>query len=135
MKAFLLLLTLLQDVPTIEFPEPLQPAPQIEDEPQPQPTADTFATDQLYLIQSDLSLVISPESSLSARSLCACLHAVSYALNATATSSAGGCGRPSGGVVCAAVTFKIRRLRSTTSADPAGRISSSAVPAASPRTT
>jgi hypothetical protein len=58
MKAILLLLTLLQDVPTIEFPEPLQPAPQIEDEPQPIQTADTFATDQLYLIQSDLSLVI-----------------------------------------------------------------------------
>ena len=58
MKAILLLFALLQDVPTIEFPTPLQPAPQIEDEPQPQPTADTFATDQLYLIQSDLSLVI-----------------------------------------------------------------------------
>jgi len=58
MKAFLLLLALLQDVPTIEFPEPLQPAPQIEDNPQPIQTADTFSTDQLYLIQSDLSLVI-----------------------------------------------------------------------------
>jgi hypothetical protein len=58
MKALFLLLTLLQDVPTIEFPEPPQPAPQIEDEPQPIQTADTFATDQLYLIQSDLSLVI-----------------------------------------------------------------------------
>jgi len=55
MKAFLLLLTLLQDVPTIEFPTPLQPAPQIEDEPQPIQTADTFSTDQLYLIQSDIS--------------------------------------------------------------------------------
>ena len=58
MKALFLLLTLLQDVPTIEFPEPLQPTPQVEDEPQPIQTADTFATDQLYLIQSDLSLVI-----------------------------------------------------------------------------
>jgi len=58
MRALFLLLTLLQDVPTIEFPEPLQPTPQIEDNPQPTPTADTFATDQLYLIQSDLSLVI-----------------------------------------------------------------------------
>jgi len=58
MKAILLLLALLQDVPTIEFPEPLQPAPQIEDNPQPIQTADTFSTDQLYLIQSDLSLVI-----------------------------------------------------------------------------
>jgi hypothetical protein len=58
MKALILLLMMLQDVPTIEFPEPPQPAPQIEDEPQPQPTVDTFATDQLYLIQSDLSLVI-----------------------------------------------------------------------------
>jgi hypothetical protein len=58
MKSLLLLLTLLQDVPTIQFPEPLQPTPQIEDEPQPIQTADTFATDQLYLIQSDLSLVI-----------------------------------------------------------------------------
>jgi hypothetical protein len=58
MKAFLLLLMMLQDVPTIEFPEPLQPTPQIEDEPQPIQTADTFSTDQLYLIQSDLSLVI-----------------------------------------------------------------------------
>ena len=58
MKALFLLLMMLQDVPTIEFPEPLQPTPQIEDEPQPQPTADTFSTDQLYLIQSDLSLVI-----------------------------------------------------------------------------
>ena len=58
MKALFLLLMMLQDVPTIEFPEPLQPTPQIEDNPQPAPTADTFATDQLYLIQSDLSLVI-----------------------------------------------------------------------------
>jgi hypothetical protein len=58
MKAFLLLLMMLQDVPTIEFPTPPQPTPQIEDEPQPIQTADTFATDQLYLIQSDLSLVI-----------------------------------------------------------------------------
>ena len=58
MRALFLLLTLLQDVPTIDFPEPLQPTPQIEDNPQPQPTADTFSIDQLYLIQSDLSLVI-----------------------------------------------------------------------------
>ena len=84
---------------------------------------------------ASFSLLISPESSLSARSDCACRHATSYARKATATSSAGGCGRPSGGVVWAAVTFKIRRRKSTTSADPAGRISSSAVPAARPLTT
>jgi hypothetical protein len=58
MKALFLLLTLLQDVPTIEFPTPSQPAPQIEDEPQPIRIVDTFSTDQLYLIQSDLSFVI-----------------------------------------------------------------------------
>jgi hypothetical protein len=59
MKALILLLfALLQDVPTIEFPEPPQPAPVIADDPQPAPSADTFATDQLYLIQSDLALVI-----------------------------------------------------------------------------
>jgi hypothetical protein len=59
MRFAFLLLSLLQDGQTIEFPEPLQPAPVIEQErTEPAPSADTFATDQLYLIQSDISLVI-----------------------------------------------------------------------------
>ena len=58
MKAILLLLALLQDTPAITFPEPNrpEPAPVIEDSPKP--SADTFATDQLYLIQSDVALVV-----------------------------------------------------------------------------
>ena len=58
MKAIILLLALLQDAPAITFPEPLkpEPAPVIEDAPKP--TADTFSTDQLYLIQSDVALVV-----------------------------------------------------------------------------
>jgi hypothetical protein len=59
MRAFLLLLSLLQDGQTIEFPEPPEPAPVIQEErTEPAPNADTFSTDQLYLIQSDISLVI-----------------------------------------------------------------------------
>ena len=58
MRAILLLLTMLQDTPAITFPEPLRPdpAPVIEDSPKP--SADTFQTDQLYLIQSDVALVV-----------------------------------------------------------------------------
>ena len=58
MRAIILLLALLQDTPAITFPEPLRPdpAPVIEDGPKP--TADTFQTDQLYLIQSDVALVV-----------------------------------------------------------------------------
>jgi hypothetical protein len=58
MRCFILLLALLQDAPAITFPEPLrpEPAPVIEDAPKP--TADTFSTDQLYLIQSDVALVV-----------------------------------------------------------------------------
>ncbi|MFN9294317.1 MAG: hypothetical protein ACK6EB_40055, partial [Planctomyces sp.] len=56
MRILLLLLTMLQDG-TIEFPEPPAPSPVIHDT-QPQPSVDTFATDQLYLIQSDIALVI-----------------------------------------------------------------------------
>jgi hypothetical protein len=59
MRLFILLASLLQDGQTIEFPEPPQPAPVIQEErTEPQPNADTFSTDQLYLIQSDISLVI-----------------------------------------------------------------------------
>jgi len=57
MRILLLLLTMLQDG-TIEFPEPPAPSPVIQDDTQPQPSVDTFATDQLYLIQSDIALVI-----------------------------------------------------------------------------
>ena len=58
MRAIILLLALLQDAPAITFPEPLrrEPAPVIEDAPKP--SADTFSTDQLYLIQSDVALVV-----------------------------------------------------------------------------
>ena len=58
MRAIILLLALLQDTPAITFPEPLrpEPAPVIEDAPKP--SADTFQTDQLYLIQSDVALVV-----------------------------------------------------------------------------
>ena len=58
MRAIILLLALLQDTPAITFPEPFrpEPAPVIEDAPKP--TADTFSTDQLYLIQSDVALVV-----------------------------------------------------------------------------
>lgn len=58
MRCLLLLLALLQDAPAITFPEPLrpEPAPVIEDAPKP--SADTFQTDQLYLIQSDVALVV-----------------------------------------------------------------------------
>ena len=58
MRAIILLLALLQDAPAITFPEPLRPdpAPVIEDAPKP--SADTFQTDQLYLIQSDVALVV-----------------------------------------------------------------------------
>ncbi|MFN9287223.1 MAG: hypothetical protein ACK6EB_04075, partial [Planctomyces sp.] len=57
MRILLLLLTMLQDG-TIEFPEPPAPSPVVVDDTQPQPSVDTFATDQLYLIQSDIALVI-----------------------------------------------------------------------------
>jgi hypothetical protein len=60
MRLLFLLASLLQDGQTvIEFPEPPEPAPVIQEErTEPAPNADTFATDQLYLIQSDISLVI-----------------------------------------------------------------------------
>ena len=58
MRLILLLLTMLQDGNAIEFPEPPAPAPVVVDDTQPQPSVDTFATDQLYLIQSDIALVI-----------------------------------------------------------------------------
>ena len=58
MRALLLLLTMLQDGSAIEFPEPPAPVPVVVDDTQPQPSVDTFATDQLYLIQSDIALVI-----------------------------------------------------------------------------
>ncbi|MFN9287023.1 MAG: hypothetical protein ACK6EB_03060, partial [Planctomyces sp.] len=58
MRAILLLLTMLQDGGTIDFPEPPAPSPVIQDDTQPQPSVDTFSTDQLYLIQSDIALVI-----------------------------------------------------------------------------
>jgi hypothetical protein len=59
MRLFILLASLLQDGQTIEFPEPPEPTPVIQEErTEPAPSADTFATDQLYLIQSDLALVI-----------------------------------------------------------------------------
>ncbi len=57
MRILLLLLTMLQDG-TIDFPEPPAPLPVVVDDTQPQPSVDTFATDQLYLIQSDIALVI-----------------------------------------------------------------------------
>jgi len=53
MKIILLLLTMLQDGNAIEFPEPPAPAPVVVDDTQPQPSVDTFSTDQLYLIQSE----------------------------------------------------------------------------------
>jgi hypothetical protein len=58
MRAILLLLTMLQDGNAIDFPEPPAPSPVIQDDAAPQPSVDTFATDQLYLIQSDIALVI-----------------------------------------------------------------------------
>jgi len=58
MRALLLLLTMLQDGNAIEFPEPPAPSPVVVDDTAPQPSVDTFSTDQLYLIQSDLSFVI-----------------------------------------------------------------------------
>jgi hypothetical protein len=58
MRLILLLLTMLQDGNAIEFPEPPAPSPVVVDDTQPQPSVDTFATDQLYLIQSDIALVI-----------------------------------------------------------------------------
>ena len=58
MRLILLLLTMLQDGSAIEFPEPPAPAPVVVDDTQPQPNVDTFGTDQLYLIQSDIALVI-----------------------------------------------------------------------------
>jgi hypothetical protein len=58
-RLLFLLASLLQDGQTIVFPEPPEPAPVIQEErTEPQPSADTFQTDQLYLIQSDLALVI-----------------------------------------------------------------------------
>ena len=58
MRVIFLLLTMLQDGNAIELPEPPAPAPVIQDDMQPQPSVDTFSTDQLYLIQSDIALVI-----------------------------------------------------------------------------
>ena len=62
MRLFLLCLLWLQDQPQIEFPEGVRPpTPVVEPEPETTPV-DTFAVDELYLIQadSDLHLIPSP---------------------------------------------------------------------------
>jgi len=63
MRLFLLCLLWLQDQPQIEFPEGVRPpVPVVEPEPEPTPV-DTFAVDELYLIQSDSDLHLIPSPS------------------------------------------------------------------------
>jgi hypothetical protein len=63
MRLFLLCLLWLQDQPTIEFPEGVRPpTPVVEPDPEPT-TVDTFAVDELYLIQSDSDLHLIPSPS------------------------------------------------------------------------
>lgn len=63
MRLFLLCLLWLQDAPQIEFPEGVRPpTPVVEPEPEPTPV-DTFAVDELYLIQSDSDLHLIPSPS------------------------------------------------------------------------
>lgn len=63
MRLLLLCLLWLQDQPQIEFPEGVRPpTPVVEPEPEPTPV-DTFAVDELYLIQSDSDLHLIPSPS------------------------------------------------------------------------
>ncbi len=60
MRLLLLLCLWCQEPPTIDFPEGMKPPKQeIEEAPQP-PPVDEFATDELYLISSDVALHIIP---------------------------------------------------------------------------
>jgi hypothetical protein len=56
---FLCLLWLQDSPPAIEFPETSKPTPQVDDTPKPAPV-DEFKLDELYLIQSDVSLHLIP---------------------------------------------------------------------------
>lgn len=63
MRLLLLCLLWLQDQPQIEFPEGVRPPTPVV-EPEPEPTlVDTFAVDELYLIQSDSDLHLIPSPS------------------------------------------------------------------------
>ena len=60
MRLLFLCLLWLQDAPpVIEYPEIARPQPQVEDVPKPA-TVDEFKLDELYLIQSDVSLHLIP---------------------------------------------------------------------------